>query len=203
MRNHHVIEGNRVAITINRKGGDPIIAYISTVDLPKLEAIDATFYPNFKNDTWFIRCDLRTDEGRTKVLQLHRIIAEPPPGQKIVFIDGNALNCCRENIVHVPNSVTREEVLAELARITPPPRSKVRGVTLHRATGLWYASGYWPKQADCIPGQEPQRYRAYYETMEAAEEAMQKFREIGPAAFSKPDRRGKHPRKKQDTKGVK
>lgn len=204
MKNQHTIDGDHVNIVLNRKHGDTLTAYVSTVDLPKVQSIDGTFYPMTNEQYGFLaRLDIKLEGGRNKLVQLHRVVAEPPPGMKAVFIDGNGLNCRRENIVHVANNVTREQVLVELARITPPPRSKVRGVTLHRATGLWYASGYWPKKENCEPDQEPKRYSAYYEDMATAEAAMQKFREIGPAAFSKPDRRGRHPRKKNDDKGAK
>jgi hypothetical protein len=190
MKNAYTIEGHAVKIQLNRKGeNESLVAIIDLADLEKVQAIDGTFYPMEKKGEFLARCDVKQEDGHYKLVQLHRLIAGTPAGQKVVFIDGDGLNCRRRNLVNALMHVNRKDVLAELERITPPPKSKVRGVSLHRASGTWYASAFWPPKEKLKRGEEQKRYSSYWPTMQDAEAAMNKFRKIGPEAFKKPSRK--------------
>lgn len=130
-------------------------------------------------------------------LLLHKLLFEIPKGQRLVWKNGNTLDCRRSNLQLVDNegNVTELEptdpnstyqVIKTLAiqgnqkakevinNLEPEkPTSKVRGVYFHKAAKKWTASAYWEGKRHSL---------GYYDDQVEAEKVVTAFREGGPEA---------------------
>lgn len=97
-----------------------------------------------------------------RVVLLHRVLLEAPPGMEVDHIDGNGLNNCRSNL----RLVTRQGNVWN--RHTVVGVSKYRGVHFNRKTGKWRAQ----------IGRDGRTFSlGYFHSEEAAAEAYRKAKE--------------------------
>ena len=74
-------------------------------------------------------------DGRVGTVLLHREVMDAPKGMEVDFINGDRLDCRRENL----RIVTRAEQQQNLGPMRHGRSSKFRGVSFDAARGLWKA----------------------------------------------------------------
>lgn len=191
MHNKYLVRGDDAIIFLRRKNGEIFEAVIDAVDLPKVQAIEGTFYPMYHKEAgiWYARCDLVKEDGKKKLVLLHRTIADTPRKMGVACVDGDGLNCRRRNLINkgtfTPSKAAIQEAKekeaeeaakrkAERVRPEKPPADAKpdRGVTWHKATRRWYVSGYDNSVRYSVGYFDPEDWRR-------ANQAIALFREEG------------------------
>lgn len=88
--------------------------------------------------TCYVRRNGRRKDGKRHTEWMHRRIMGLPMGGSDVqvdHIDGNGLNNSRENL----RVVTRQENALLRVHLQLKKSSRFKGVSLHKATGMWFA----------------------------------------------------------------
>jgi hypothetical protein len=92
MRNKYEIRGDVTAIYLNSKKYGIKETLIDTVDLPKLQAIDVTWYATMDaKDKFYVKGDMRIN-GVTTPLRLHRCIMDTPDDLVVDHINHDTLD---------------------------------------------------------------------------------------------------------------
>jgi hypothetical protein len=111
------LEDGRVQILLTRKNGNPQEAVvIDAEDLPRLLAFKGHFYPftHQKTGKVYARGYYKDPEtGKVQQPLLHRLIADPSKGQNTAHVNGNTLDCTRENLRNLSIGKNIEDVLRE------------------------------------------------------------------------------------------
>ena len=115
---------------------------------------------------------VRSDHASGRVM-LHRLIAQPGPGERTVHRDGNGLNNTWGNLV---NALDVNKLPAPELEPTPVPndgttKSGVKGVTWHKPSSRWAATLFHEGRRYCL---------GYHETVPKAAAAIdEKKKELG------------------------
>lgn len=146
MENRFNTVGSITHITIS----DTNVAVIDTVDLEKVKATPGWIKEFIHSRTGVTYA--RFDRVGGRVL-LHRLIMDTPKGQRVGFRDNNGLNCCKANLVNVPQFYTGPlpEPVPTPEKAEVPPRSKHKGVTWHKRSGRWAATVFHKGKRYCLP----------------------------------------------------
>jgi hypothetical protein len=76
-------------------------------------------------------------EGKDRLAYLHREIMQPPPGQEVIFLNHNRLDCRRGNL-----KVVSKEEARRHHRVRRDSKSGVKGVRYNPEGGTWSAVTY-------------------------------------------------------------
>jgi hypothetical protein len=76
----------------------------------------------------------RKVDGKDRLCCLHREIMQPPPGQEVIFLNHDRLDCRRANL----KVVTKEEACRH-HRVRSDSKSGIKGVRFNRETDTWSA----------------------------------------------------------------
>ena len=111
----------------------------------------------------YARRHVKHPDGKWRPIHMHReIIGEPPPGMTVDHVNRNPLDNRRENLRLIPRAGNQQN-------LTPyrGARSRHRGVCLHKASGLWFASATIKGVRHCI---------GYFRDEDEAGEAARQWR---------------------------
>src|SRR6516162_1577812 len=76
-------------------------------------------------------------EGKDRLLYLHRQLLQPGPGQEVIFLNHDRLDCRRENL-----KVVSKEEARRHHRVRSDSKSGVKGVRYNPETDTWSAFVY-------------------------------------------------------------
>ena len=113
----------------------------------QLAIIDDDDFPRFSGFRWIYRAERNNKQGyavrhskvngKDRLAYLHREIMNPPPGNEVIFLNHDRLDCRRENL----RVVTKQEARRH-HRVRRDSKSGVKGVRLNPDTGTWSAYTY-------------------------------------------------------------
>jgi len=73
-------------------------------------------------------------DGKDRLSYLHRELVQPQPGQEVIFLNHDRLDCRRENL----RAVSKEEA-RQHHRVRSDSQSRIKGVRFDRDGGTWSA----------------------------------------------------------------
>jgi hypothetical protein len=144
--------------------------------------VDDTDYPLLSDFRWSYRGEPGGRQGyavrhhkvngKDRLLYLHRHLMQPGPGQEVVFLNHDSLDCRRENLRVVSKGEARQH-----HRVRRDSKSGIKGVRYNNASSTWstfvYRNGlcqhvgtfYSPEQAvqayqDELKKENPDLHRA-------------------------------------------
>lgn len=140
--------------------------------------VDDEDYPELIRWKWHCNSDgyvVRTPggRGRRKTVFLHHQIVKAPAGARVVFKDGNPLNCRKENLL-IGDAAT---VQHKKRRLPGKTSSKYKGVFRNRGARKWFAKIKVAGEAKYLGSYEDEEQAA-----RAYDEAARRY--FGPHALT-------------------
>jgi hypothetical protein len=118
--------------------------------------------------------DVKVD-GKDRLCYLHRQIMEPPPGQEVIFLNHDRLDCRRENLRVVSKQEARQH-----HRVRSDSKSGVKGVRYNAENESW--SAYVYRHGHCY------HVGTYYTKEQAVAAYEQELRKENPDLHAAPVR---------------
>lgn len=100
-------------------------------------------------------------EGKDRLLYLHRQLMQPSPGHEVIFLNGDKLDCRRENL----RLVTTKEARQHHLQARSNSKSGIKGISYNRRPNTWSVDIYRNGQAKRV---------GTFLTLKEAKEAQQK-----------------------------
>jgi hypothetical protein len=127
MKNEYEIsaDGTTVTIWLKRKNGERLACLIDAADLPKLKALDVSWYAHYGR-SFYAHCNVRVGRKRT-TLPMHRFLMEPPQDLEVDHKYHKTLDNRRNHLeikTHRANMMNRHGANRD-------NRSGHRGISLH------------------------------------------------------------------------
>jgi AP2 domain./HNH endonuclease. len=163
MRNRYEVGDGIVVIYLTRKDGTVLETEIELEDLPKLGNV-TSLYADKKRNTYYVRCNLRSVDGKQDKIYLHQLLMDAPKGTEVDHIDGNGLNNKRSNLRIVTNS----ENQYNRRHKSRYPKSGVPGVYWFPQTSKW-------KAQVILNGKNV--HLGYFDNVREAAEVVRRFKE--------------------------
>lgn len=186
MKNQYIATDKKATIFVEAPPDYPmggcVEVVIDVADLELIKSFPGTWYGFIHkfNDKLYIRGSKvqHVPPGYpSKQPLLHRVIAQPKKGENTAFVDGDSLNCCRKNLVNLPIGQTFN------VKTDPTKLPVVRGVHWREDKQRFEVKAYHEKKG---------YYLGLYplEDWEAANKAVEIFRQIGPDKYFKKYKKG-------------
>ena len=195
MTNEYRIVGDLVYIKLTSRQQPPqeVVIPLDCLELAHGISGDWYLYKHQRTGKYYARGNDKSS-GKLKQPLLHRLIMQPAKGQNTQHVDGNTLNCLRENMVNAAigkdvatalmeakdDAAVNEALSALHVEHKPPTDDQVplKGVSLHKVKLRWEVSPFY----------EGKRYRLGYwdrDDLAGANAAVTLFRELGPLEYFK------------------
>jgi hypothetical protein len=135
LNNRFEILDDKVRISVNARFYDDVDVFISTIDLLLVEGVNGKLTQFFhRTDKLYVMCN-SVNHGRRQQTLLHHLLLKPDSGNYVAFIDGNTLNCCRDNLIEVPRGVNLKDWIEEGCKFDS---DRVIGVNWNSRENRWY-----------------------------------------------------------------
>jgi hypothetical protein len=206
MKNTYGVGADGATVIINTKEGTRNL-HVDRADIGVLEDFDGTWgMSNDGRGNEFVRGNGKLPFGARWQPILVQLLLKPQKGEKVVYLDGNPLNCCRKNLAVVKKGTTDAEIEAlrhERLNHGKPAKASicevidlgegrqgllkdgveiaaVKGVHYHSGKKKWEAAAFWGGK-----GHSKRQFLGYWplDQLEAANAAVVFFRENGPIAY--------------------
>jgi hypothetical protein len=163
MQNEYEIRGDVTAIFINHKK-KIIETIIDTVDLPRAKSYENSWIANeARNGSLYVYIILYTENGKKKVLKLHRMLMNAPKGLVVDHINHETLDNRSSNL----RICTNAENCQNFNKARKTSKSGVLGVYYHERIKRWIATF---SKKGCA------RYSECFKTFDEAKEAITRMR---------------------------
>jgi hypothetical protein len=164
MQNEYEIRGDVTAIFINHKK-KIIETIIDTADLPRAKSYENSWIPSVaRNGSVYVNIILYTENGKKKVLKLHRMLMNAPKGLVVDHINHDTLDNRRSTNLR---NCTNAENCQNYDKARKTSKSGVLGVYYKEQNKRWVAT-------ICKKGCK--RYSKCFKTFEEAKEAITRMR---------------------------
>lgn len=134
--NKIIINRDYSIIILNRRDGDNLECIIDTDDLDLIKSFGTTWYAgwNSKIKNFYVRTNIRTEDGKKTTLYLHRVIMNAQEGEYVDHINHNSLYNRKENLRLTTNKQNSQH------RISSNPNSKtgIRNVSYDKKKNEYY-----------------------------------------------------------------
>lgn len=163
MKNKYVVKGEVTTIFVKSKHLGEVEVLIDTEDLELLENLNNTWcvHSNRKMSKFYINGYHRLENGRPRLIHLHRYILNAPKGKVVDHLNGNTFDNRKANL----RVVTQNENSKNQTKMNKNNKSGVTGVCWDRKKEKWRAKvGYNGKHI----------FLGLYEKLEDAKSAVEK-----------------------------
>jgi hypothetical protein len=118
----------------------------------------------------------RKTDGKDRLCYLHRQLMDPAPGHEVIFLNGDRLDCRRENL----RVVTKREARQHHLQARSNSESGIKGISYNRRPGTWTVDIYRDGRA--------QRVGTFLTLQDAKEAQQTALRRENPDLHTAPER---------------